>query len=68
MQKLNKLVATLILASAASAALAAPEGKERFNAIGFDIRTSTPDEFSRFIKEDMARIAKVIKAAGIKAE
>jgi tripartite-type tricarboxylate transporter receptor subunit TctC len=50
------------------AALATQDLKERFSAIGFDIRTSTPDEFTRFIKEDMARIAKGIKASGIKAE
>lgn len=50
------------------AALATPEVKERFSAIGFDIRTSTPEEFSRFIKEDMTRIAKVIQSAGIKSE
>jgi tripartite-type tricarboxylate transporter receptor subunit TctC len=49
-------------------ALATPEVKERFTAIGFDIRTSTPDEFSRFIKDDMARVAKVIRSSGIKAE
>jgi tripartite-type tricarboxylate transporter receptor subunit TctC len=50
------------------AALAAPDLNERFTAIGFDIRTSTPEEFSRFIKTDMARTAKVIKTAGIKLE
>jgi len=50
------------------AALAAPDLKSRFVAIGFDIRTSTPDEFARFLKEDMARTAKVIKTAGIKPE
>ncbi|HTD89557.1 MAG TPA: tripartite tricarboxylate transporter substrate binding protein [Burkholderiales bacterium] len=50
------------------AGLSTPDLKERFTAIGFDIRTSTPDEFARFIKEDMARVAKVIKSAGIKAE
>lgn len=50
------------------ATLATAEVKERFTAIGFDIRTSTPEAFSRFIKEDMARVAKVIASAGIKAE
>jgi tripartite-type tricarboxylate transporter receptor subunit TctC len=49
-------------------ALSTPEMKERFNAIGFDIRTSTPAEFTRFIKEDTARIAIAIKSAGIKSE
>src|SRR5688572_1563350 len=48
------------------AALATPDLKERFTAIGFDVYTSTPDEFERFIKTDMARAAKVIKTAGIK--
>ncbi len=50
------------------AALATAEVKERFAAIGFDIRTSTPEEFSRFIREDAVRVAKVIAAAGIKEE
>jgi tripartite-type tricarboxylate transporter receptor subunit TctC len=47
-------------------ALAASDLNKRFTDIGFDIRTSTPEEFVRFIKEDMAATAKVIKAAGIK--
>ncbi len=47
------------------AALAAPDLKERLTAIGFDVYSSTPDEFGRFIKTDMARAAKVIKTAGI---
>ncbi len=50
------------------AALATADVKERFTAIGFDIRTSTTEEFARFIREDAARVAKVIVAAGIKAE
>jgi tripartite-type tricarboxylate transporter receptor subunit TctC len=50
------------------AALAMPDLKERFTAIGFDIRTSSPEEFARFIKDDMAQVAKVIKSSGIKIE
>jgi len=50
------------------AALATPDLKQRFTEIGFDIYTSTPEEFARFIKTDLAQTAKVIKAAGIKAE
>ncbi len=50
------------------AALATADVKERFTAIGFDIRTSSPEEFGRFIRDDAARVAKVIVAAGIKAE
>ena len=48
------------------AALAAPEVKERFVAQGFEVHTSTPEEFTRFVKADMARTAKVIRSAGIK--
>ena len=50
------------------AALATPDLKDRFTAIGFDIRTSTPDAFAQFIRDDAARLAKVIKSSGIKAE
>jgi tripartite-type tricarboxylate transporter receptor subunit TctC len=49
------------------AALAAPDLRERLVAVGFDVLGSTPDEFATFMKNDMARAAKVIKAAGIKA-
>jgi tripartite-type tricarboxylate transporter receptor subunit TctC len=48
------------------AALSTAEMKDRFSAQGFDVFTSTPEEFARFMKADMARAAKVIKAAGIK--
>jgi len=56
-EKLNKEVI---------ASLATAEIKERFTAQGFEVHTSTPEEFTRFIKTDMARTARVIKAAGIK--
>src|SRR5688500_6162655 len=49
------------------AALATPELKERLIAIGFDVFTGTPEEFAKFMKNDMTRAAKVIKTAGIKA-
>jgi len=49
------------------AALSAGELKDRLTAIGFDVFTGTPEEFAAFMKTDMARAAKVIKAAGIKA-
>jgi tripartite-type tricarboxylate transporter receptor subunit TctC len=48
------------------ASLQTADVKERFIAQGFDVYTSTPEEFIRFIKTDMARTAKVIKTAGIK--
>jgi tripartite-type tricarboxylate transporter receptor subunit TctC len=49
------------------AALAGGELKERLTAVGFDVFTGTPEEFARFMQTDMARAARVIKAAGIKA-
>jgi tripartite-type tricarboxylate transporter receptor subunit TctC len=48
------------------ASLQTADVKERFIAQGFDVYTSTPEEFTRFIKTDMARTARVIKTAGIK--
>jgi tripartite-type tricarboxylate transporter receptor subunit TctC len=48
------------------ASLQTADVQERFIAQGFDVYTSTPEEFARFIKTDMARTAKVIKTAGIK--
>jgi tripartite-type tricarboxylate transporter receptor subunit TctC len=51
----------------AVAALKAGELNERLTAIGFDVFTGTPEQFAAFLKIDMARAAKVIKAAGIKA-
>jgi len=50
------------------AALASPDLKDRFTAIGFEVFTSSPDKFTRFIREDMARTAKVIKSAGIQVD
>jgi tripartite-type tricarboxylate transporter receptor subunit TctC len=49
------------------AALSAGELKLRLTAIGFDVFTGTPEEFTRFLQNDMAVAATVIKAAGIRA-
>ena len=48
------------------AALSAGELKERLTVIGFDVFTGTPEQFARFLENDMAVAAKVIKSAGIK--
>jgi tripartite-type tricarboxylate transporter receptor subunit TctC len=47
--------------------LATPEMKERQAALGNDPAASTPEEFGRRIKAELATWAKVIKAANIKA-
>ncbi len=49
------------------AALSGSELNERLTAIGFDVFTGTPEDFARFLQNDMARAATVIKAAGIQA-
>jgi tripartite-type tricarboxylate transporter receptor subunit TctC len=54
--------------NAARTALANPTVKERFATFGMQPVGNSPGEFAAFIREDLARWAKVIKAAGIKVE
>ena len=49
-------------------ALAAPEVKERLAALGADIVASSPEETAAIFKADVAKYAKVAKAANIQAE
>lgn len=49
-------------------AIGRPEVKERFLNLAVDTVASTPQQFSVVIKTDTARMAKVIKEAGIKVE
>ena len=44
------------------------EIKERFKNSGFEVVVTTPDQFTATIKAEMARMGKVIKDAGIRAE
>ena len=50
------------------AALAIPDVKERLTVLGADGVGDTPQHFSAFIKADIAKWSKVVKAAGIKVE
>lgn len=50
------------------AALNLPDVRERLAAQGVDVRSSTPEEFSKMLVADMARWAKVVERAGIKVE
>lgn len=45
-----------------------PDVRERFSGQGIDIQSSTPEEFAKLLVADMARWAKVVQRAGIKAE
>jgi len=46
----------------------APETRARFSSLGFEPRGTTPEEFSAFIRAEMARWSKVIREKGIRAE
>lgn len=49
-------------------ALATPEMKERFAALGFDPAGSTPEHFAAEIKADLARWGEIVKRTGLRAE
>ncbi|MGE5093847.1 MAG: tripartite tricarboxylate transporter substrate binding protein [Betaproteobacteria bacterium] len=46
----------------------APDLQERFAATGTEPRTSTPEEFADFIKQEIAKWGKVVRQAGLKAD
>jgi len=56
------------LNDAAVKALRSPEVRERMSQIGFDVVASTPDEFGRFMKQEVDRWTEVVKRGGIKPE
>ena len=56
------------LQSAIVQILKSPQAQERYANVGAEIRYNTPGEFQALIKSDIAKWAKVIKAAGIRAD
>ena len=48
--------------------IARPESKKRLEALGANTIGSSPAEFTEFLRKDWDRWARVIKAAGVKAE
>jgi tripartite-type tricarboxylate transporter receptor subunit TctC len=56
------------LNAAVREALVKPETKERLSTMGAIIQSSSPEEFSAWLKKDAERWARVITAAGVKAE
>jgi tripartite-type tricarboxylate transporter receptor subunit TctC len=56
------------LNDAAVKALRSPDVRERMSQIGFDVVASTPEEFGRFMKEELDRWTEVVKRGGIKPE
>jgi tripartite-type tricarboxylate transporter receptor subunit TctC len=49
------------------AVLRSPDMQERLTRDGAEVIASTPDEFTRFVKSEIAKYAQVIKARGLKA-
>lgn len=45
-----------------------PDVKQRLDAGGFEALTSTPDEYGAFLRGEVEKWAKIIKAAGIRAD
>ena len=56
------------LSNAVIKALAAPEVGERFAVDGSEPVGRTPDDFSAYIKSEIAKWAKVVKETGVRAE
>jgi tripartite-type tricarboxylate transporter receptor subunit TctC len=49
-------------------ALRSPDVRERMNQIGFDVVASSPDEFGKFMREEVERWTRVVQKGGIKPE
>jgi tripartite-type tricarboxylate transporter receptor subunit TctC len=45
-----------------------PEVREKLGALGFEISPGTPAEFGELIRREMAKVAKVVKQAGIRVD
>ena len=49
-------------------ALRSPDIRERMNQIGFDVVASTPEEFGKFMREELERWTRVVQKGGIQPE
>jgi tripartite-type tricarboxylate transporter receptor subunit TctC len=49
-------------------ALRSPEIRERMNQIGFDVVASSPEEFGRFVREEVERWTRVVQKGNIKPD
>ena len=48
--------------------VALPEVKERLAGLGFEAIANTPEEFAAYIKSEISKWGKVVRAAGIKVD
>jgi tripartite-type tricarboxylate transporter receptor subunit TctC len=53
---------------AAVKALRSPDIGERMNQIGFDVVASTPEEFGKFMKDEVDRWTRVVQKGGVQPE
>ena len=60
--------AVATLSKAALSSLETKEVKDRFFASGVEIRPAPADEFAKLIQSEMEKWAKIVKAAGLKAD
>jgi tripartite-type tricarboxylate transporter receptor subunit TctC len=51
-----------------AAALKAPDVTQRLDALGYEAIGGTPEQFAATIRADIPAYARIVKAAGIKAE
>jgi len=56
------------LSTDANRVLSDPDTKKRMQSLGADPSGTTPEEFARFIRDDQAKWAKLMREAGIKPE
>ena len=56
------------LSAEALKALASPDVKEKLAVLGADPMPMSPSEFDAFLRAETARVAAVVKSAGIKAQ
>jgi tripartite-type tricarboxylate transporter receptor subunit TctC len=56
------------LNAAVAHGVAHPEARERLQAQGFAVATSTPEQLGRFVAAEVPRWAEVVKASGARAE
>jgi tripartite-type tricarboxylate transporter receptor subunit TctC len=56
------------LASQATRAVRSSMASERLGTLGFEAGGSTPAQFSAFIKEELVKLTKIVKTAGIQPE
>jgi tripartite-type tricarboxylate transporter receptor subunit TctC len=60
--------AVAVLSKEMQTAVHKPELRERFIALGIDPAGSTPEAFTQFLRDEVAKWGKVIKAANVKIE